>query len=124
MPGALETVGQYITESRRLLQDQIEPYRYPTPDLVDALNIGLMEARRLRADLFLPVFTIPWFDPSADYTDVSFSTKPVPFDPMYRSSLVYYVTGRLQLRDDENTTDQRAAALLTKFTAQMLTITS
>ena len=32
------------------------PYRYPDDDLIDALNIGLLEARRLRADLFLPLF--------------------------------------------------------------------
>jgi hypothetical protein len=88
---ALETVGQYLEEARRLLQDEHVPYRYPTDDLVDALNIGLMEARRLRADL---------------------------------SSLVYYVCGRMQLRDDEPTTDQRAGALLTKFAAQLLTIQS
>ena len=50
--------------------------------------------------------------------------KPVSFDPMYRQSLVYYMVGRMQLRDDEGTTDARAGALLTKFTAQLLTIAS
>src|SRR5262245_47078945 len=114
---ALETVGQYITEARRLLQDQISPYRYPDADLVDAINVGLLEARRVRADLFLPVFTQPWVDPSGTID----TAKTVPLDPMYRSTLVYYIVGRAQLRDDESTTDQRAAALLTKFTAQLLT---
>ena len=33
---ALETVGQYLEEARRLLQDEITPYRYPTDDLIDA----------------------------------------------------------------------------------------
>lgn len=120
---ALETIGQYLTEARRLLQDQITPYRYPEADLVDALNVGLMEARRVRADLFLPVFTMPWFDSAATIDD-TFKSKPVPLDPMYRSTLVYYMVGRAQLRDDESTTDQRAAALLTKFTAQLLTVQS
>lgn len=120
---ALETVGQYLEESRRLLQDEIEPYRYPSDDLIDSLNIGLLEARRLRADLFLPVFTIPWFDPtkSSPGTDLE---KKVPMNPMYRQSLVYYMVGRMQLRDDEPTVDQRAASLMTKFTAQLLTIQS
>lgn len=117
---ALETVGQYITESRRLLQDEVAPYRYPDADIVDALNIGLMEARRLRADLFLPVFTQPFFDASGAIDDAA----AVPMDPMYRSSLVYYIVGRMQLRDDEPTTDQRAGALLQKFLQQMLVITS
>lgn len=117
MASALETVGQYLEESRRLLQDQFEPFRYPTADMVEALNIALLEARRLRADLFMPAFVIPYFVP----TDTA---KPVPFDPMYRQSLVYYVVGRMQLRDDESTVDARAASLMTKFTAQMLTIQS
>ena len=116
---ALDTLGQYLTEARRLLQDEVVPYRYPDGDLVDALNIGLMEARRLRADLFLNQFTLPSFDP-----DTIVTTAPVPIDPMYRSSLVYYIVGRAQLRDDEPTTDQRAGALIQKFTAQMLTIGS
>jgi len=121
---ALETVGQYLTESRRLLQDEFTPYRYGDDDLIDALNIGLLEARRLRADLFLPVFTIPWFDPPAADADATLRDTKVPFDPMYRQSLIYYMVGRMQLRDDEGTTDARAGALLTKFTSQLLTIAS
>lgn len=122
MPAALETVGQYLEESRRLLQDEYTPYRYPQDDLIDALNIGLLEARRLRADLFLPAFTIPWFDPTL--TGTTDLAVKVPLDPMYRQSLVYYMVGRMQLRDDESTVDARAASLMTKFTAQMLTIQS
>jgi hypothetical protein len=123
MPEALGTVGQYLEESRRLLQDEFTPYRYADDDLVDALNIGLLEARRLRADLFLPLFDIPWFDPAPGALATT-KTKPVTMDPMYRQSLVYYIVGRAQLRDDESTTDARAASLMTKFTAQLLTITS
>jgi hypothetical protein len=119
---ALETLGQYLEEARRLLQDEFTPYRYPNDDLIDALNIGLLEARRLRADLFLPAFTIPWFDPAKQTAPDL--VKPVPFDPMYRQSLVYYIVGRAQLRDDESTTDARAASLMTKFTAQMISIQS
>ena len=98
MPGALETVGQYIEESRRLLQDELSPYRYPNDDLVDALNIGLLEARRLRADLFLPSFTLPWFVPTKTAGGL---VAKVPFEPMYRQCVVYYMVGRMQLRDDE-----------------------
>jgi len=126
MPAALETVGQYLVESRRLLQDEVVPYRYEDDDLVDALNIALLEARRLRADLFLPAFTIPYFAPPADHVaaDATLKAKSVPLDPMYRQSVVYYIVGRMQLRDDESTMDARAASLLTKFVAQMLTIES
>jgi hypothetical protein len=115
---ALETVGQYIEESRRLLQDEVSPYRYPDDDIVDALNFALLEARRLRADLFLPLFEVPWADPSGTIDTAALVT----LDPMYRTSLIYYVVGRMQLRDDEPTVDQRAAGLLQKFTAQLLTV--
>lgn len=117
---ALETVGQYLSEARVLLQDTVEPYRYETKDLIDCLNTGMLEARRLRADLFLPRFQIPWTDPvTADVSGVK-----VPLDPMYRPSLVYYIVGRAQLRDEEATTDQRAAGLMGKFTSQLLTVNS
>ena len=118
---ALDTVGQYIIEARRLLQDTRVPYRYSDADLIDTLNIGLLEARRLRADLFLPLFDIPWVDPSGGAPALAVQ---ITFDPMYRQSLIYYMVGRAQLRDDESTTDQRAAAMLTKFTQQLLAIAS
>jgi hypothetical protein len=116
---ALETVAQYLSEARVLLQDTIEPYRYETAQLVDCLNVGILEARRLRADLFLPRFEIPWADP----VTVDLTTIKVPLDPMYRSSLVYYIVGRAQLRDEESTTDQRASAFMGKFTSQLMTVT-
>jgi hypothetical protein len=119
---ALATVGQYVDEVRRLLQDEVVPYRYPDDDLIDALNIGLLEAHRIRADLFLPAFVLPWIDPAVAIA--TNRTKPVAFSEQYRSSLVYYIVGRLQLRDEEPTTDQRAGALLTKFTAQLLTVSA
>jgi hypothetical protein len=43
---------------------------------------------------------------------------------MYRVSLLYYICGQAQLRDDENTQDARASVFLNKFVAQMLTIQS
>jgi hypothetical protein len=117
---ALETVGAYLKESRVLLQDTRVPYRYSDAELVDCLNTGILEARRLRADLFLPTFTIPYFDTSGTIN----STAKVAIDPMYRPAFLYYIVGKAQLRDEESTTDQRASAFLTKFTSQLLTIAS
>ena len=65
-------------------------------------------------------FDVPFVD-TAGTIDKS---KVITLDPMYRSSLVYYIVGRAQLRDDEPTTDQRAGAMLQKFIGQMLTIQS
>jgi hypothetical protein len=123
----LATVGDYIAEARVLLQDTRVPYRYSDTEMVRGLNIALMEARRLRGDLFLPLFEVPALsetgNPDGTIDDPAKAVM-VTMDPMYRSSLVYYVTGRMQLRDEENTTDTRAAALLAKFTSQLLTIQS
>ena len=115
----LATIGEYLKESRRLLQDEIVPYRYPDIDLVEALNLCLMEVRRTRPDLLLPRFDIPEIDPL-----LFAPTDPVTFEPMYRTAVVYYMVGRMQLRDDENTQDARAASLLNKFLSNMLTIQS
>jgi len=114
---ALDTVQDYIDRARVLLLDQVDPYRYPTLDLVEALNLGILEARRLRPDLLKAYFdtTLPDFDGSN-------MTLTVPIDPMYRVAFVYYICGQAQLRDDENTQDSRAAAFLNKFVAQLTTI--
>jgi hypothetical protein len=111
---ALATVGEIVAECRVLLQDVYLPPRYSDAEIIAGLNIALLEARRLRADLFLalgmeaPAFT------------VSQMNVTVPIEPMYRPSIVYYVVGRMQLRDGEETTDARASALMNKFVGQML----
>jgi hypothetical protein len=116
---ALDTVQDYIDRARVLLLDQVAPYRYPTPDLVEALNMGVLEARRLRPELFRSSFrtSLP------DFSD-SNMTEQVPIDPQYRVAFVYYICGHAQLRDDENNQDSRSAAMLNKFVSQMLSIQS
>lgn len=114
---ALDTVQDYVNRARVLLLDQVEPYRYSTSDLVDALNMGIMEARRLRPDVLQAYLrTTP---PSFSSTALS---ALVPIDVQYRSAFVYYVCGQAQLRDDENVQDSRAVTFLNKFTSQLLTL--
>jgi hypothetical protein len=114
---ALDTVQDYIDRARVLLLDQVEPYRYPTEDLVENLNMGILEMRKLRPDLLLSKFrtTLPDYDPAVTSTQVD-------IDPQYRVALVYYICGHAQLRDDENVQDSRAVTFLNKFTSQMLTL--
>ena len=114
---ALDTVQDYIDRARVLLLDQVEPYRYETVDLVEALNQAIMEARRLRPDLLTDYFrsSLPEFSTG----DMS---ATVPVDPQYRVAFVYYVCGNANLRDEENTQDSRAAAFLNKFIAQLTTL--
>lgn len=114
---ALDTLQDYVDRARVLLLDQVEPYRYPTADLVEGLNLAILEARRLRPDLMRTFFrsSLPDFSPG----DLS---TPVAIDQQYRVSFVYYICGHAQLRDDENNQDSRSAAFLNKFVAQLLTI--
>jgi hypothetical protein len=116
---ALETVQDYIDRARALLLDTVVPYRYSTSDLVEYLNQGILESRRLRPDLFLGAFNTSL--PEFSNTDLA---AAVPIDPMYRPTFVYYICGQAQLRDEENTQDTRAAAFLNKFVAQLLSIQS
>lgn len=114
---ALDTVQDYIERARVLLQDQVEPFRYPDLDLVEALNMAILETRRLRPELLRGFFrgSLP------DFSTADLSAQ-VPIDPQYRTAYVYYICGHAHLRDDEITQDSRASAFLNKFTAQMLTI--
>lgn len=114
---ALDTVQDYLDRARVLLLDEVEPFRYPTSDLVENLNMGVMEMRRIRPDIMQAHFrtSLPDFG-------VSTLTDTVPVDPQYRVALLYYICGHAHLRDEEGTQDTRAAALLNKFVAQMTTI--
>lgn len=113
MANALDTVADYVTQARVLLQDTYAPaYRYPDLDIVNALNFGLMRARQVRADLFLATDgVVPYFTAS--------DSSPVPFEVMYRQGLLMFAVGHIQLRDDEETQDSRAAGLMNAFVIQL-----
>jgi len=115
---ALDTVAKYVTSARVLLQDTYAgSYRYSDAELVLALSFAILEARRIRPDLFLDRFdALPAFT-------VNDSTAVV-IDEQYRVAFLYYIVGHAQLRDDENTTDARASVFLNKFVAQLLTTQS
>jgi hypothetical protein len=115
---SLATVANYVSKARVLLQDTVTPYRYPDADILEALNLAILEARRLRADLFLGDGTTTLFATLPSYA-VNDATA-VPIEQHFRTAIMYYMIGHLQLRDQEEATDARAAVLLNKFTAQLL----
>jgi hypothetical protein len=105
---ALETVADYLRESRILLQDFVEPYRFPDEALLRALNMGFQEVRRLRPDLLRRYLrtSLP------NYTDVH---AAVDMEEQYRIPLVWFISGYAQLCDNEEVQDQRAAGLIAMF---------
>lgn len=110
---ALDTVQDYVTASRILLQDTVQVYRYPDSDFVLALNEGILDASRLRPDLFMAYASTPSYA-AVDGTAVT-------IDPMYRVAFPYFMAGWIQLRDEEYTQDSRAAAFMSMFTHMLTT---
>lgn len=115
----LLTVQDYITEVRRLLQDEVQPYRYSDDDLVAFLNQAFLEVRRVRPDAMRRYF----YTNPPTYSASSLS-QSVDMDMMFRMALVYYMAGRAHLLDEEPVQDTRAAAFLNKFTAQLMVTAS
>lgn len=114
---ALDVVADYVTEARVLLQDTVETYRYANSELISALNLAIMTARRNRPDLFMEVTAIPQFTAADIAANTAFA-----MDVQYRVPFLFFMVGFAQLRDEEDTQDARSAAFLTKFTQQLMTI--
>jgi len=106
---SLETVYSYITDARTILLDNTPPYRYSDPSLLVAFNTALLEARRLRADMFVYKFgdRVPYY--------AAVSDQIVPIEPQLRLPLVYGIVAHAMLRDEEDVPVERANAFLSKF---------
>lgn len=103
------TVGEVVVEARALLQDQREPFRYPTAELVSYVTAAVAEAHRIRPDIYLGRAMSPPI-----YTETALSAR-VAVPDMYFPQVVNYVVGRAELRDDKFATDGRAMTLITAF---------
>lgn len=113
--GVLDTVTDYITDSRTILQDTIAPYRYDDPSLLVALNTTLLEARRLRADLFV-------YQHGADRMPAFSANNSTPVDIEYpfRLALVYGIVAHALMRDQEDIEDARAANFMAAFNSMLI----
>ena len=125
----LELVRDYIGQSRVLLQDTVQPYRYDDEGLVTALNNGWLEVSKLRPDILLDykyrerskrtqlvaslTSTVPTYTTSNEAQQVYMPTA-------YRMALLYYICGFAQLRDVEDAQDARASMFGQMFTKQMM----
>ena len=105
----LNSVKDYIDDVRVLLLDKVQPYRYEDDELLVALNTTILEARRLRADLFVTRFgsEVP------SYRAVT--GDQVCIEPQFRLGIVFGVCAHALLRDEEDVQDSRAASFLARF---------
>jgi hypothetical protein len=102
------TVSEIVLAARDILQDHEQTYRYSDASLLRLVNQALLEIRRVRPDYFIGTFhrTVPRVTGLAD-------TVPAPETLI--PPIVRYVSGMAEMRDDEFTTDGRAAGLLDAF---------
>jgi hypothetical protein len=112
---ALDTVVDYLAQARVLLQDKTYPPRYPDTELVEALNLAMMEARRLRPDLYLGDATTLFTVPSIGATDPMGG-----IDVQYRVPLLYYMVGHAMQRDEEENNENRALSYKQRFSGMLL----
>ena len=109
---ALDTVQDYVNAARGYLQDKVAPYRYADSVYLEALSFALLEAKRVRADLFIGVATVPSYTAN--------DTTAVSFEQVFRTALPYYMAGHVQMQDEEDTEDSRAAAFIARFNTVLL----
>jgi hypothetical protein len=110
----LETVADYISDARTLLQDTVAPNRYDDPSLLVALNVTLLEMRRSRPDLF--VFEHHERTPNF----VAVNTQPIEIESPFRLALVYGTVAHALARDQEDVQDARSAGFMRVFYSMLL----
>lgn len=111
------TIKNVVDQARGLLQDVDNgdsQVRWADPIIYTALNLGLLEARRLRPDFYRDApDMIPRYTPPGDAT--SFIAFPIQYIP----ALIAYITGYVQIQDLEGTQDPRAISLLATFSSKL-----
>lgn len=102
----LMTVESLIKGARTFLLDKVQPYRYDDVSLLAALNLAILEARRLRPDLFICKYRVdpPQFD--------AISGQNLEVEAQFRLAFEYLTAGHALLRDQEDTQDERATTML------------
>jgi hypothetical protein len=106
------TVADYLADARTILQDLIPDYRYDEPSMLTALNVALLEARRIKPELFVYDFEHEGQVQSFTAVDDTY----VAIEPQFRLALVHGVIGHALERDQEDYQDQRATSFLALFT--------
>lgn len=105
----LRSVEGYVRDTRRLLQDRIQPYRYSDTAILVGLNLAIDEGFRLRPDLFVHRgrMRVP------SYEEVT--GEEVPIERQFRQAFVYGIAAHTLLSDEEDVQDARSNAFLVRF---------
>jgi hypothetical protein len=120
-------IGDLVTMCRNMVNDTIEEgstpsFRYSNQEFMDAFNDAFIQARAKRPDAFLAIglrAALPYYT----VTDVTNNTA-FPLDPMFFPAFMFYMCGRIELKEDTFSDDNRAVTLMNKFTSQLLALQS
>lgn len=114
MSERLATVADYVESIRSLLQDQTVPYRYPDLDILIGFNMMLLDARRVRADLFVKRWgaEVPHYD--------VIDGEHVPIEPQFRLGFAYGAAAYCLSFDTEDVNDARANSFMQFFHSILL----
>ena len=103
------TISDIVTEVREFILDVESPYRFSDDRRYRLFNIAFGRGFNCRPEFFIGVsLTIP------HYTTPAAATAS-PLDTQYFPAFVDFVTGTIELADDEFAVDGRATAMLNMF---------
>lgn len=102
----MPTVQELIDSARVVLNDE-DAVRYTNPQMVEYANDALRELKILRPDWFLGQYT------AAPVTYGQNDTMPIP--DQYTVYVKDYLVFKANMRDEEQTSEARAAAFLSRF---------
>lgn len=111
-----KTIGDIIGEARVFIQDtEAATQRNSDEELLEYLNNGIYEIRRLRPDFFVNIFEtdVP------QYTTAQLTTE-YPLDGQTTQALAYFIAANEQVKDDEYAVEGRAAGLMALFRQNLL----
>jgi hypothetical protein len=110
---ALDSTADYIRLARVNLNDgDPTSYRYPDATMLDGLQQGVDDMRRLRPDLFID-------DPDGMETIVSAGADLQLIDRQYRSALLDYLVAYCENTDDEGADKGRSTSFRALFAAKL-----
>lgn len=118
MSSALDTIDDYIDDARVLLQDTVSPYRYDDTSLVVAMNVTLLEARRLRADLFL--YNRYGSGQKGVQSFQAVDGTKVQMEEPFRLAILHGMVAHVLERDQEDIQDARAGAFMAIFNTMLV----
>jgi hypothetical protein len=118
MSSALETIDDYVDDARVLLLDTVSPYRYSDASLVVAMNVTLLEARRLRADLFL--YNRYGSGQKGVQSFQSVDGTKVQMEEPFRLAILHGMIAHALERDQEDIQDARAGVFMGVFNTMLV----